>query len=40
MLRKRLLTTFIALALLAAGWFAGVKMANAPFVPEGATYAL
>ena len=40
MLRKRLLITFIALVLLAAGWFAGVQMANAPIVPKGATYAL
>jgi len=38
--RKRLLTTFIALALFIAGWFAGVAMTNAPMVPKGATYAL
>ena len=40
MLRKRLVTTFIALALLATGWYAGVEMANAPIVPKAATYAL
>jgi len=40
MLRKRLLTTFVALALLAACWFAGVEMTKAPLVPNGATYAL
>jgi len=40
MLRRRLVTTFIALVLLAAGWFAGVEMTNAPIVPKGATYAL
>ena len=38
--RKRLVATFIALALLAAGWYAGVEMVNAPIVPKSATYAL
>lgn len=40
MLRRRLVTTFIALVLLAAGWFAGVEMTNTPIVPKSATYAL
>jgi hypothetical protein len=30
MLKKRLITTFVALIVLALGWFAGVQLASAP----------